>query len=105
MKENEKRVSILIEEGDQNKASNLTEDKKNAIERFKKPLIFGLMGIVFMGCLYLIFKPSADKKEMENIGLNDAVPQSSEEGMQGDKQKAYEQDMLEQKEMCIRDRV
>ena len=98
MKENEKRVSILIEEGDQNKASNLTEDKKNAIERFKKPLIFGLMGIVFMGCLYLIFKPSADKKEMENIGLNDAVPQSSEEGMQGDKQKAYEQDMLEQKD-------
>ncbi|MDP3442974.1 MAG: conjugative transposon protein TraM [Ignavibacteria bacterium] len=98
MKENEKRVSILIEEGDQNKASNLTEDKKSAFERFKKPLIFGLMGIVFMGCLYLIFKPSADKKEKENIGLNDAVPQSSEEGMQGDKQKAYEQDMMEQKD-------
>ena len=98
MKENEKRVSILVEEGDQNKASNLTEDKKSAIVRFKKPLIFGLMGIVFMGCLYLIFKPSVDKKEMENIGLNDAVPQSSEEGMQGDKQKAYEQDMLEQKD-------
>jgi conjugative transposon TraM protein len=98
MKENEKRVSILVEEGDENQASNLTEDKKSTIERFKKPLIFGLMGIVFMGCLYLIFKPSADKKEMENIGLNDAVPQSSEEGMQGDKQKAYEQDMLEQKD-------
>lgn len=98
MKENEKRVSILVEEGDQNKASNNTEDKKSAIERFKKPLIFGLMGIVFMGCLYLIFKPSADKNEMETIGLNDAVPQSSEDGMQGDKQKAYEQDMLEQKD-------
>lgn len=98
MKENEKRVSILVEEGDQNNVSNLTDDKKSVIERFKKPLIFGLMGIVFMGCLFLIFKPSADKKEMENIGLNDAVPQSSEEGMQGDKQKAYEQDMLEQKD-------
>ena len=98
MKENEKRVSILVEEGDQNKVSNLTEDKKSAIERFKKPLIFGLMGIVFMGCLYLIFKPSADKKEMENIGLNDAFPQATEAGMQDDKQKAYEQDMLEQKD-------
>lgn len=98
MKENEKRVSILVEEGDQNKVSNLTEDKKSAIERFKKPLIFGLMGIVFMGCLYLIFKPSADKQEMENIGLNDAFPQATEAGMQDDKQKAYEQDMLEQKD-------
>ena len=98
MKENEKRVSILVEEGDQNKVSNLTEDKKSAIERFKKPLIFGLMGIVFMGCLYLIFKPSADKKEMENIGLNNAFPQATGAGMQDDKQKAYEQDMLEQKD-------
>ena len=98
MKENEKRVSILVEEGDQNKASNGTEDKKSAIERFKKPLIFGLMGVVFIGCLYLIFKPSEDKKEMENIGLNDAFPQATEEGMQDDKQKAYEQDMLEQKD-------
>lgn len=38
MKENERRVSILVEEGDQNKASNLTEDKKSAIVRFTKPL-------------------------------------------------------------------
>ena len=98
MKENEKRVSILVEEGDQNKVSNLTDDKKSTIERFKKPLIFGLMGIVLMGCLYLIFKPSADKKEMENIGLNNAFPQATGAGMQDDKQKAYEQDMLEQKD-------
>ena len=98
MKENEKRVSILVEEGDQNKVSNLTDDKKSTIERFKKPLIFGLMGIVFMGCLYLIFKPSADKKEMEKIGLNNAFPQATGAGMQDDKQKAYEQDMLEQKD-------
>ena len=98
MKENEKRVSILVEEGDQNKASNGTEDKKSAIERFKKPLIFGLIGVVFIGCLYLIFKPSEDKKEMENIGLNGAFPQATEEEMQDDKQKAYELDMLEQKD-------
>lgn len=56
------------------------------------------MGIVFVGCMYLIFKPSEDKKELENIGLNDAVPQATGAGMQADKQKAYEQDMLEQKD-------
>lgn len=56
------------------------------------------MGIVFLGCMCLIFKPSSDKKEIENIGLNDAVPQASEAGMQADKQKAYEQEMLEEKD-------
>ena len=37
MKENEKRVSILVEEGDQSKASNLLDDKKNSKDRLKKP--------------------------------------------------------------------
>lgn len=98
MKENEKRVSILVEEGDQVGTSNLPEDKKNNKEKLKKPLIFGLMAIVFVGCMYLIFKPSKDKKEIENIGLNDAVPQATGAGMPDSKGKAYEQEMLEQKE-------
>ncbi|TGD58999.1 conjugative transposon protein TraM [Flavobacterium humi] len=98
MKENEKKVSILVEEGGQNKTSNLPDDAKSRKERLKKPLIFVLMGVVFLGCMYLIFKPSSGKNEIENIGLNDSVPQASDAGMQADKQKAYEQDMLEQKE-------
>jgi conjugative transposon TraM protein len=98
MKKNEKKVSILLEEGGQNKTSHLADDGKSKKERLKKPLIFFLMGIVFLGCMYLIFKPSSEKKEIENIGLNDTVPQASDAGMQADKQKAYEQDMLEQKE-------
>jgi conjugative transposon TraM protein len=98
MKENEKRVSVLVEEADQSRASNLPDDKKSGKEQLKKPVIFILMGIVFLGCMYLIFKPSSDKKEIDNIGLNDAVPQASEAGMQADKQKAYEQEMLEQKD-------
>ncbi|PWJ97137.1 conjugative transposon TraM protein [Flavobacterium araucananum] len=98
MNENEKRVSVLVEEADQSRASNLPDYKKSSKEQLKKPVIFILMGIVFLGCMYLIFKPSSDKKEIENIGLNDAVPQASEAGMQADKQKAYEQEMLEQKD-------
>lgn len=98
MKENEKRVSILVEEADQSRASNLLDDKKSSKERLKKPVIFILMGIVFLGCMYLIYKPSSDKKGIENIGLNDTVPQASEAAMQSDKQKAYEQEMLEQKD-------
>ncbi|WP_244294494.1 conjugative transposon protein TraM [Sphingobacterium siyangense] len=76
----------------------LQDGTQNKAEKLKKPLIFGLMGIVFVGCMYLIFKPSADKKEIENIGLNDAVPQATGAGMPDDKGKAYEQEMLEKKE-------
>jgi len=56
------------------------------------------MGIVCIGCMYLIFKPSKDKKQIENIGLNDSVPQASGSVLQADKQKAYEQEILEDKE-------
>ena len=56
-----------------------------------------VMGVVFFGCMYLIFKPSSDKQKVEDIGLNDVVPQATDAGLQSDKQKAYEQEMLEQK--------
>lgn len=98
MKENEKRVSFLVEGEDQNGASNLPDNKKSNKDELKKPIIFLLMGVVFLGCMYLIFKPSKDKKAVENIGLNDAVPQATGAGMPDDKSKAYEQEMLERKE-------
>jgi conjugative transposon TraM protein len=98
MKENEKRVSFLVEGEDPNGASNLPDNKKSNKDKFKKPIIFLLMGVVFLGCMYLIFKPSKDKKAVENIGLNDAVPQATGAGMPDDKTKAYEQEMLERKE-------
>ena len=98
MKENEKRVSFLVEGEDQNGASNLPDNKKSSKDELKKPIIFLLMGVVFLGCMYLIFKPSKDKKAVENIGLNDAVPQATGAGMPDDKSKAYEQEMLERKE-------
>lgn len=98
MKNNEKKVSILSGDDIRGKASALPDDNKSAMERLRKPLIFGLMGIVFAGCLYLIFNPSKDKKEIENIGLNESVPQAADQEMQADKQKAYEEEMLEEKQ-------
>lgn len=98
MKENKKRVSVLIKEGDPSKTSLQPDIKATRMVRAKKILIFSLMSIVCIGCMYLIFKPSSKQKEIENIGLNDSVPQPSEAAMQVDKQKAYEQEMLEEKE-------
>ncbi|MEN2489071.1 conjugative transposon protein TraM [Flavobacterium sp. B11] len=97
MKETKKKVRLLEEAG-QSTSPFVPDEKKTAVERFKKPLIFTLMGIACIGCMYLIFKPSKDKKQIEDIGLNDSVPQASGSVLQADKQKAYEQKMLEDKE-------
>lgn len=100
MKENEnKKTAIRVTEGTPKDSPDVPQEgTQNKIERLKKPLIFGLMGVVFLGCMFLIFKPSSEKNKDEKVGLNDAVPQATGAGMQSDKQKAYEQEMLEQKD-------
>jgi conjugative transposon TraM protein len=75
----------------------LQESTLSKVKKLKKPLIFSLMGVVFLGCMYLIFKPSSEKKEIEKIGLNEVVPQATGVGMPDDKGKAYEEEMLERK--------
>lgn len=100
MKENENKKSVVrVTEGNPSANTDVLQDgTQNKAEKLKKPLIFGLMAIVFLSCMYLIFKPSEDKKAIENVGLNDAVPQATGAGMPDDKAKAYEQEMLERKE-------
>ena len=100
MKENENKKSVVrVTEGNPSATADVLQDgTQNNKDKLKKPLIFGLMAIVFVGCMYLIFKPSEDKKTIENVGLNDAVPEATGTGMPADKGKAYEQEMLERKE-------
>ena len=101
MKENEnKKNTVFVTDGSQNNPSDIVlESSLNKVNKFKKPLIFALMCIVFLGCMYLIFKPSGNSKVTEDIGLNDSVPQATDNGLQDDKQKAYEEAMLEQKNL------
>ena len=100
MKENENKKSVVrVTEGiPKDTVDVLQNSTQDTQEKLKKPLIFGLMAIVFAGCMYLIFKPSEDKKALENIGLNDAVPQATDAAMPDDKGKAYEQEMFKNKE-------
>ncbi|HRN72203.1 MAG TPA: conjugative transposon protein TraM [Ginsengibacter sp.] len=91
-------VGFPVEEDEQKTGTDaLKEDVRHKIEKLKKPVIFILMGIVFLGCMYLIFRPSSSKGKIEDIGLNDAVPQATDAELQSDKQKAYEQAMIEQR--------
>lgn len=98
MKKFENKIRFLGNKNDTEIASDSSVENKLKKDQVKKYLIFGLMGIVFAACMFLIFKPSKDKKnEMAQVGLNDAVPSATDAGMQSDKQKAYEREMFEQK--------
>ncbi|WP_060873544.1 conjugative transposon protein TraM [Myroides odoratus] len=67
---------------------------QNLIEKHKKHIVFALMGIVFLGAMYLLFKP--DEKEV--IIHNDSIPEAITQGMPTDKVKAYEKELWEQKQ-------
>ncbi|MDM1519369.1 conjugative transposon protein TraM [Myroides odoratimimus] len=65
------------------------------IEKYKKYIVFALMGIVFLGAMYLLFKP----EDKELITHNDSVPEAITQGMPTDKVKAYEKELWEQKQL------
>jgi conjugative transposon TraM protein len=95
MKDSEK---IKITENDlpQN-ASEAGDHPKAQWEKLKKPIIYFLMAVACTGCFYLIFKPKAKNSIVEDVGFNTAIPQAKDGQLQSDKQKAYEQLLLEQK--------
>ena len=70
------------------------------IQQRRKMIVFPLMFLVFAGCMYLIFAPS-DKEDVnvESVGgFNADIPLPAEDGIIADKQKAYEQAMLNRKQ-------
>ncbi|MEE1897023.1 conjugative transposon protein TraM [Flavobacterium rakeshii] len=96
--ENEKRkIGVQVTEGT---TPPTTEQAAFTKERLKKPVIFGVMGLACVVCLYLIFGQDSGTKATEQIkaGINAAVPQASGEGFPTDKGKAYEQEMLRERE-------
>lgn len=66
------------------------------VQQRRKMIVFPLMFLAFAGCMYLIFAPSG--KEDVNVesvgGFNADIPLPAEDGIIADKQKAYEQAML-----------
>jgi conjugative transposon TraM protein len=95
--ENKKNTFFVTDSSVDESDGMIRESTDNKAEKFKKSIIFALMGIVFFGCMYLLFKPSEDINKTVDVGLNDSVPQASTIGLQNDKQKAYEQEIAEQK--------
>ena len=70
------------------------------VQQRRKMIVFPLMFLAFAGCMYLIFAPSG--KEDVNVesvgGFNADIPRPAEDGIIADKQKAYEQAMINRKQ-------
>ena len=70
------------------------------VQQRRKMIVFPLMFLAFAGCMYLIFAPSG--KEDVNVesvgGFNADIPLPAEDGIIADKQKAYEQAMMNRKQ-------
>lgn len=89
--------SIRVTEGNPETSDSIeNQNPKLKFENLKKPLIYFLLAVVCAGCLYLIFKPK-DNMIAEKAGFNSMIPQAANDQLQADKQKAYEQQLLEQK--------
>ena len=70
------------------------------VQQRRKMIVFPLMFLAFAGCMYLIFAP-ADKEDVnvESVGgFNADIPLPAEDGIIADKQKAYEQAMMNRKQ-------
>ena len=68
-------------------------------------LVYPLMGLVFLGSMYLIFAPSSiEDEKVESVGgFNAAIPLPAGDGIIADKQKAYEQEQMKREESAIRE--
>ena len=63
-------------------------------------LVYPLMGLAFLGCMYLIFAPSdKDESMVESVGgFNADIPLPKGDGIISDKKTAYEQEQMENKQ-------
>lgn len=99
-------MNIIIKTGcmEKEQKRNETKEKRPLTEeqrqRRKKMLVYPLMVLTFLGCMWLIFAPSQEnrEKERQGQGFNTDMPQPEDSKIIGDKAKAYEQQLLEKRQ-------
>ena len=101
MEEKEVRNEVPAPETDRKKEEKTKKElPPQQIQQRKKMLVYPLMGLVFLGSMYLIFAPSGkDEAKVENVGgFNADIPQPKGDGIISDKKTAYEQEQMENKQ-------
>ena len=97
VQKNENGTTVPQTDGKPKKEDNPKRElTPQQVQQRRKMIVFPLMFLAFAGCMYLIFAPSG--KEDVNVesvgGFNADIPLPAEDGIIADKQKAYEQAML-----------
>ena len=66
------------------------------LQQRKKLMVYPLMGLLFLGSMWLIFAPSEERDvNRDTVGaFNADIPLPENDGIIGDKRKAYEQALL-----------
>lgn len=105
MEAKEVKNEVPAPETEKGKESEKQEKEKKEltpqqIQQRKKMLVYPLMGLVFLGAIYLIFAPSEkDEATVESVGgFNADIPQPKGDGIISDKKTAYEQEQMENKQ-------
>ena len=101
MEEKEVKNEIPAPETDRKKEEKTKKElTPQQIQQQKKMLVYPLMGLVFLGSMYLIFAPSEkNEAKVESVGgFNADIPQPKGDGIISDKKTAYEQEQMENKQ-------
>lgn len=101
VQKNENGTTVPQADGKPKKEDNPKRElTPQQVQQRRKMIVFPMMFLAFTGCMYLIFAPSG--KEDVNVesvgGFNADIPLPAEDGIIADKQKAYEQAMLNRKQ-------
>jgi conjugative transposon TraM protein len=90
--------SFLVSEEEEKALQERNEEKALAKkQQLKKIVIYALMGIIFLACMYLLFGGGSEQEQTQ-VGINEVIPQATETLLPSDKEKAYEEALLEEKE-------
>lgn len=84
-----------------NRSSSGKSDKivsEEQVQQRKKFFVYTLLGLVFCVAMWLIFAPSPKVEQESQQGFNTNVPLPIQANLIDDKQAAYEQDLLKQKQ-------
>ena len=101
MEEKEMKNEVPVPETDRKKEEKERKElTPQQIQLRKKMLVYPLMGLVFLGSMYLIFAPSErDEAKVESVGgFNSDIPQPKGDGIISDKKTAYEQEQMVNKQ-------
>ena len=79
----------------QDNKPGLTDEQR---QNLKKYAVFGLMGIIFVACMWLIFAPSTSDSTEQQSGINMEVPDPRGEALAADPLAAYEQERMRQRQ-------